>query len=83
MRDKWNIVYYSDKDGKCPVEDFIESHDVIYVAEQNRDGQMRTLIINELDTNPKKLISVLNYDGMPITADFIYNKIINQVTATT
>lgn len=53
------------------VESFIESHRLVYVIEQNRDGQMRKLIINECETHPKKLIPVLNYDGMPITAAFV------------
>ncbi len=50
------------------VEDFVNSHEKVFVIEQNRDGQMRSLLINELNLNPEKLISVLNYDGMPITA---------------
>lgn len=53
------------------VTEFIESHKRIFVIEQNRDAQMRALLINELEINPKKLIRVLNYDGFPITADFI------------
>jgi 2-oxoglutarate ferredoxin oxidoreductase subunit alpha len=50
------------------VEEFMNSHEKIFVIEQNRDGQMRNLLTNELGINPGKLISVLNYDGMPITA---------------
>jgi 2-oxoglutarate/2-oxoacid ferredoxin oxidoreductase subunit alpha len=50
------------------VEDFINSHERIFVIEQNRDAQMRSLLINELNASPQKLIPVLNYDGMPITA---------------
>jgi len=57
------------------VEDFIEQHEAIFVVEQNRDAQFRSVIINELETNPKKLIKVLNYDGSPITADTIMEKI--------
>lgn len=57
------------------VEDFIKNHDKVFVIEQNRDAQMRSVIITELDTNPEKLIPVLNYDGMPITADTIFNQI--------
>lgn len=57
------------------VSDFIEAHETVFVIEQNRDAQMRTLLINELEINPKKLIKVLNFDGQPITADFIVNKI--------
>ncbi len=57
------------------VVDFIESHEFIFVVEQNRDAQMRTLLINELEINPKKLIRILNYDGMPITAEHIKREI--------
>ncbi len=53
------------------VVDFIEAHDIIYVIEQNRDAQMRTLLINELNLDSHKLIRILNYDGMPITAENI------------
>ena len=47
------------------VGDFIDRHDRIFVVEQNRDGQMRTLIINELGTAPDKLISIPHMDGTP------------------
>lgn len=50
------------------VEKFIDEHDTIFVIEQNRDGQLRRLLINEGELPPKKLISILHYDGMPITA---------------
>lgn len=57
------------------VLDFIENHNKIFVIEQNRDAQMRSLIINELEINPKKLTRVLNYDGTPITAEMIMQQI--------
>jgi 2-oxoglutarate ferredoxin oxidoreductase subunit alpha len=63
------------------VENFINSHDKVVVIEQNRDAQMRTLLINELETNPAKLLPVLNYDGMPITAEFIATEIRKLVPA--
>jgi 2-oxoglutarate ferredoxin oxidoreductase subunit alpha len=53
------------------VEDFINSHKRVFVIEQNRDAQMKTLLMVELQANPAKLISVLNYNGLPITADNI------------
>ena len=53
------------------VSKFIKAHKKVFVIEQNRDGQLRALLINELEINPSKLIPVLNYDGMPITADKI------------
>ena len=57
------------------VEDFINAHEQIFVIEQNRDAQMRSLIMIELGINADKLFSVLNYDGMPITADQITRQI--------
>ena len=57
------------------VEQFIAAHDLIFVAEQNRDGQMRSLLINELQTEPSKLISVLYYAGLSISADTITEQI--------
>jgi 2-oxoglutarate ferredoxin oxidoreductase subunit alpha len=41
------------------------------VVEQNRDAQMRSLIVNECGIDPARLIPVLHYDGTPITARFI------------
>jgi len=63
------------------VEDFIAQHDTVFVVEQNRDGQLRSMLINELEINPKKLVKVLNYDGMPITARFIMDKILDHLEA--
>jgi 2-oxoglutarate ferredoxin oxidoreductase subunit alpha len=59
--------------------DFVHSHDRIFVIEQNRDAQFRSLMMIELNIDPGKLISVLNYDGMPITADNIYLQIKSQI----
>ena len=53
------------------VWEFIEAHDEVFVVEQNRDAQMRTLLVNELEFDPDRLIKVLHYDGTPITARFI------------
>jgi len=53
------------------VADFIAEHDQVFVVEQNRDAQLRSLLVNELDIDPRKLIKVLFYDGTPITARFI------------
>lgn len=65
------------------VENFINNHEKIYVVEQNRDAQMKSLLTIELGTNPSKLISVLNYDGTPITADMILNQISNKFASST
>jgi 2-oxoglutarate/2-oxoacid ferredoxin oxidoreductase subunit alpha len=54
---------------------FIHGHEHVFVIEQNRDGQLRTLLINEGDFSPQKLLSVLNFDGLPITASCITGQI--------
>jgi 2-oxoglutarate ferredoxin oxidoreductase subunit alpha len=63
------------------VSEFIANHDHVFVVEQNRDAQMRTLLINELEIDPAWLIKVLHYDGTPITARFITEAITKQVHA--
>lgn len=61
------------------VRTFLDEHKTVFVVEQNRDGQMRTLLINELGINPEKLVSVVNYDGMPIVASLIADEICNRL----
>ncbi len=56
-------------------EDFVATHKKVFVIEQNRDAQFKSLMMIELGVNADKLISVLNYDGMPITADNILKQI--------
>jgi 2-oxoglutarate ferredoxin oxidoreductase subunit alpha len=53
------------------VDDFIADHDFVFVVEQNRDGQLRSLIVNECAIDPARLVAILHYDGTPITARFI------------
>jgi 2-oxoglutarate/2-oxoacid ferredoxin oxidoreductase subunit alpha len=63
------------------VAQFIADHDQVFVVEQNRDAQMRSLLVNELDVDPARLVRVLHYDGTPITARFITNAITQHVPA--
>jgi 2-oxoglutarate ferredoxin oxidoreductase subunit alpha len=58
---------------------FIAEHQYVFVVEQNRDAQMRTLLINELNIDPSKIIAILHYDGTPITARFIGSAISSQI----
>jgi 2-oxoglutarate ferredoxin oxidoreductase subunit alpha len=57
------------------VHEFITAHDRVFVVEQNRDAQMKALLVNECGIDPARLISVLHYDGTPITARFITREI--------
>ncbi|MEX2239149.1 MAG: 2-oxoacid:acceptor oxidoreductase subunit alpha [Burkholderiales bacterium] len=63
------------------IYDFCQSHSKIFVVEQNRDAQLKTLLVNEAGINPASLISVLHYDGTPITARFITKEISGIVSA--
>jgi 2-oxoglutarate/2-oxoacid ferredoxin oxidoreductase subunit alpha len=58
---------------------FIARHKQIYVVEQNRDGQMRQLLVNELQIDPARLVAVLHFDGTPITARFITRRVTEHV----
>jgi 2-oxoglutarate/2-oxoacid ferredoxin oxidoreductase subunit alpha len=63
------------------VAQFIAEHEEVFVVEQNRDAQMRSLLVNEFDIDPNKLIRVLHFDGTPITARFITQAITEHVHA--
>jgi 2-oxoglutarate ferredoxin oxidoreductase subunit alpha len=57
------------------VRDFVLAHDKVFVVEQNRDAQLRTLLLNECGIDPARLVPILHYDGTPITARFIRRRI--------
>jgi 2-oxoglutarate ferredoxin oxidoreductase subunit alpha len=61
--------------------DFVQSHSKVFLIEQNRDAQMKTLLVNDAGINPASLISILHYDGTPITARFITKEITEIVAA--
>ena len=63
------------------VKEFFNSYEVIFVVEQNRDGQLRTLILNEIGVNQEKLKSVLSYGGQPISSSDIINPILQRFEA--
>ncbi len=53
------------------IAEFIDSHERIYVIEQNRDAQLRALLINDLEADADKLVPLLLYDGLPIASGAI------------
>ncbi|HEX9585920.1 MAG TPA: 2-oxoacid:acceptor oxidoreductase subunit alpha, partial [Gammaproteobacteria bacterium] len=63
------------------IKDFCQSHSKVFVVEQNRDAQLKTLLVNEAGINPASLISILHYDGTPITARYIAKEISEIVSA--
>ncbi|MCA6321206.1 MAG: 2-oxoacid:acceptor oxidoreductase subunit alpha [Phenylobacterium sp.] len=64
------------------VDDFLASHDRIFVVEQNRDAQLRTLLMAENGGDPDRLVPILHFDGTPITARFIVSSISSLMDAT-
>jgi 2-oxoglutarate/2-oxoacid ferredoxin oxidoreductase subunit alpha len=64
------------------VSEFINAHDQVFIIEQNRDAQMRMLLVNECGIDPARFISILNYDGTPVTARFIIGEIAGRMTMT-
>jgi 2-oxoglutarate ferredoxin oxidoreductase subunit alpha len=65
------------------IADFVASHPWVFVVEQNRDAQLKTLLVTETKINPSRLLSVLHYDGTPITARFIVDQIAQHAGART
>ncbi len=57
------------------VFDFVAAHDRVFVIEQNRDAQLRTLLTIDGEIDPARLVPILHYDGTPITARFIVKAI--------
>jgi 2-oxoglutarate ferredoxin oxidoreductase subunit alpha len=57
------------------VNSFVADHDFVFVVEQNRDAQLRSMIVNECGIDPVRLVPILHFDGTPITARFITNAI--------
>jgi 2-oxoglutarate ferredoxin oxidoreductase subunit alpha len=61
------------------VEVFIEKHDMVFVVEQNRDSQMRSLLMAEFEFGHDKIKSVLSFDGDPISARNIRKQILKKL----
>jgi 2-oxoglutarate ferredoxin oxidoreductase subunit alpha len=51
----------------------------VFVVEQNRDAQLKTLLVNDAGVNPASLVPILHFDGTPITARFIADAVAAQV----
>ena len=63
------------------VLDFVAAHEQVFVIEQNRDAQLRTLLVSDCGLNPAKLTPVLHYDGTPITERFITRAVAEKLRA--
>ncbi|TVQ40658.1 MAG: 2-oxoacid:acceptor oxidoreductase subunit alpha [Wenzhouxiangella sp.] len=61
------------------VDQFIRQHRLVFILEQNRDAQMRGLLLLELGVDPDRLISILHYDGLPVPSDRIVDTIAEHI----
>ncbi|MDH5323417.1 MAG: 2-oxoacid:acceptor oxidoreductase subunit alpha [Gammaproteobacteria bacterium] len=61
------------------VREFIAQHEVIYVVEQNRDAQLRSMLMLDIDAEPTKLVPLLHYNGMPINAGFVVQRVLEEI----
>jgi 2-oxoglutarate ferredoxin oxidoreductase subunit alpha len=61
------------------VVDFINKHERVYVVEQNRDAQLRSLLMLDANSDDEKLISMLHYDGMPMNASFVVGRVLEEM----
>jgi len=63
------------------VIDFIRSHEKIYVVENNRDGQMHSILSLELPEKSQDLVSLAMIDGLPLNAEWIREAVLNEENA--
>ncbi len=58
------------------LKEFVAAHEVVYVIEQNRDGQLADLIRLEVGADQHKIHKIRHYDGLPIDARFITDQVV-------
>ncbi len=63
------------------VEEFLASHSTVFVVEQNRDAQLRSLLTLETAVEKAKLRSILYYAGLPISSSCIVEGIVAELGA--
>jgi 2-oxoglutarate ferredoxin oxidoreductase subunit alpha len=61
------------------IRDFVSKHERVYVVEQNRDAQLRSLLILDADIDPARLVSMLHYNGMPISSTFVVERVLEEM----
>ncbi len=61
------------------VREFIDGHDRCFVVEQNRDGQLRSLIAIETGVARDRMTSVLDYGGLPLTAERVVSEVTREL----
>jgi len=60
------------------VRDFVRKHETIYVVEQNRDAQLRSLLVLDTEEPPAKFVPMLHYNGLPVPASFVVERVLEE-----
>ena len=63
------------------IKEFINDHELVYVVEQNRDAQLKSLLKIECNANEEQMLSILNYNGVLITAQQIEQTILESLSS--
>ena len=63
------------------VREFLDTHETLFVIEQNRDAQLRSLLAIETGIARDRMIPVLDYGGLPLTADFVTSQVARELEA--
>ncbi|MGA8259741.1 MAG: 2-oxoacid:acceptor oxidoreductase subunit alpha [Arenicellales bacterium] len=61
------------------VERFLKEHETVFVVEQNRDAQLRGLLLLETDADRKRLVSILHYNGLPIASSHVEDAVLTHL----
>jgi 2-oxoglutarate ferredoxin oxidoreductase subunit alpha len=62
--------------------EFLDAHETLFVVEQNRDAQLRSLLTIETGIPRDRMTPVLEYGGLPLTADFVTDEVTRHLEAT-
>jgi len=63
------------------VRDFLDTHETLFIVEQNRDAQLRSLLAIETGMARDRMTPVLDYGGLPLTADFVISEVARHLEA--
>ncbi len=62
------------------IRNFIDQHEVVYVVEQNRDAQLRSMLMLDIDADQRKLVPILHYNGVPLNAGFVVDAVQKEIS---
>jgi len=62
-----------------PVREFLAQHELNFVVEQNRDGQLRSLLVLETGIPPERLASIRYYGGLPLSAHHVIEGVLRRL----